>query len=60
MTHFAFNTDGGAAHERTLTPDELTALACRLSESGNPTEAEKLKSTIASGFYREGKLGVGH
>ena len=39
------------AHTRQLSPDELTSLAQRLAESQDPAEVERLKTSIASGFY---------
>ena len=39
------------ARTRQLSPDELTSLAQRLAESQDPAEVERLKTSIASGFY---------
>jgi hypothetical protein len=39
------------ARERALTPEELNRLAQRMVESEDPGEVEKLKASIASGFY---------
>ena len=39
------------SRERALTPDELVSLACRMVESDDLAEVEKIKSAIARGFY---------
>ena len=39
------------ARTRPLTADELTSLAQRLVESDDPAEVERLKTSIARGFY---------
>jgi len=39
------------ARTRPLTAGELTSLAQRLAESDDPAEVERLKTSIAGGFY---------
>ena len=41
------------ARTRPLTAKELTALSQRLAESDDPAEVERLKTSIALGFYGE-------
>lgn len=47
VIQFAFQL----ARTRPLTADELTSLAQRMVDSDDPAEAERLKTSIASGFY---------
>jgi hypothetical protein len=39
------------ARTRPLTAGELTSLAQRMAESDDPAEVERLKTSIARGFY---------
>jgi len=41
------------ARTRPLTAPELTALAKRMADTDDPAEAERLKTSIAQGFYGE-------
>ena len=41
------------ARTRPLTATELTALAKRMVDTDDPAEAERLKTSIAQGFYGE-------
>lgn len=43
------------ACDRALTPHELDRLAQRLEKTEDPGEAEKLKASIAEGFYGKGQ-----
>jgi hypothetical protein len=47
VIQFAFQL----ARTRPLTADELTSLAQRMVDSDDPAEVERLKTSIASGFY---------
>jgi len=47
VPEFAFEL----ARKRQLSGKELSALAQRMIDSGNPVEVEKLKSEITRGFY---------
>jgi len=42
------------AHTRPLTAGELTSLAPRMVESDDPAEVERLKTSLARGFYGGG------
>ncbi|HWD94535.1 MAG TPA: hypothetical protein VG938_19555 [Verrucomicrobiae bacterium] len=41
------------ARTRPLTAKELALLAQRMADTDDPAEAERLKTSIASGFYGE-------
>lgn len=41
------------ARTRPLTAKELTSLAQRMTDTDDPAEAERLKTSIARGFYGE-------
>jgi hypothetical protein len=47
VIQFAFQL----ARTRPLTGNELAALAQRMVDSNDPAEVERLKTSIASGFY---------
>ena len=47
VIQFAFQL----AHTRPLMASELTSLAQRMADTKDPAEAERLKTSIARGFY---------
>jgi len=47
VIQFAFEL----ARTRPLTAAELTALAQRMADAEDPAEAERLKTSVAHGFY---------
>jgi hypothetical protein len=47
VIQFAFEL----ARARPLTAGELTSLAQRMADTDDPAEAERLKTSIARGFY---------
>ena len=49
VTQFALQL----ARTRPLTATELTSLAKRMTDTDDPAEAERLKTSIARGFYGE-------